>query len=92
MQPGYVLDDLTAKLGLSADQQKGIGAIIDSSHSQAKALRADDSLSKDDKRAKMRAIMASTHDQIRAALTADQQKVFDALPAPGARPKNPDGN
>ncbi len=92
MRPGYVLEDLTEKLSLTADQQKGVGAIIESSHTQAKAIQEDDSLSKEDKHSKMRAIMGSTRDQIRAALTPDQQKLFDAMPMPGARPRNTDNN
>jgi hypothetical protein len=87
-----VLADLTEKLGLTADQQKTIGAFIKSNQSQMKEVRGDDSLSKEDRRAKMREITASTHDQIRAALTPDQQKLFDAMPAGGGRPKNPDNN
>jgi hypothetical protein len=93
MSRGYVLEDLTDKLTLTADQQKSVGGIIESGRSQAKALHGDDSLSGEDKRAKMRAIMTSTHDQIRAALTPDQQKIFDTLPAPGGgKPKNQDNN
>ena len=89
---GYVLADLTDKLGLTADQQKTVGAIIDDGRSQAKSVRSDETLSRDDKRAKMGAIMKATHDQIRAALTLDQQKQFDALPQPGDRPKAPPSN
>ena len=91
-RPGYVLADLVEKLGLSADQQKAIGAIIRSSQGQMQALRADESLSREDRRAKVREVLTSTRDQIRAALTPDQQKVFDAMPPPWARPRNPDGN
>jgi hypothetical protein len=89
---GYVLEDLTAKLTLTADQQKSVGGIIENGHSQAKALRGDDSLSKEDRRAKMKEIMTTTHDQIRTALTPDQQKIFDTLPVPGVRAKNTDNN
>lgn len=91
MRPGYTLDDLTRKLTLTADQQKAVGPIIDSANAQAKAARGDDSLSLDDKREKMRTIMKAEHDSIRAALTADQQKIFDALPGPGHR-KRPESN
>lgn len=89
---GYVLADLTAKLGLTADQQKAIGAIIENTRSQGKAVRDDDTLSKDDRRAKMMEIMKAAHDQIRAALTPDQQATFDAMPGPGGRPKNTENN
>jgi hypothetical protein len=90
MRPAYVLSDLTAKLSLTPDQQKQVGAFIDSGNNQAKQLRGDDSVSREDKRARMGAIMKATHDQIRAVLTADQQKQFDALPAHGGR--GPDAN
>jgi Spy/CpxP family protein refolding chaperone len=89
---GYVLSDLTEKLALTADQQKQVGAIIDNGTSQSKQVRADDTLSKDDKRQKMMDIMKSTHDQIRAVLTPDQQTQFDALNAHGHKPKSPDTN
>jgi hypothetical protein len=90
---GYSLQDLTQKLTLTADQQKTVGGIIDNGSAQAKGIRSDDSLSREDKRAKLQAIFKSEHDDIRAALTADQQKTFDALPSPGAgHHKNPDGN
>ena len=89
---GYVLSDLTEKLTLTADQQKQVGAIIDNGTSQSKQVRADETLSKDDKRQKMMDIMKSTHDQIRALLTPDQQMQFDALNAHGHKPKSPDTN
>jgi len=92
MRGGYVLAELTEKLGLSADQQKTIGAIIKNNQGQIRELRGDDSLSREDRRAKIREIATSTHDQIRAALSPDQQKLFDAMPAGGARPRNPDNN
>jgi len=92
MRQGYVLEDLTAKLNLTADQQKSVGAIIANSHSQAKAVQGDDSLSKEDRHAKMHDIMTAAHDQIRAALTPDQQKIFDTLRAGGGKPKSPDNN
>jgi hypothetical protein len=87
----WVLAELTQKLGLSADQQKTVGEIIASSRAQAKELQGDESLSQDDRRAKMSEIARSTRASIRAALTPDQQKVFDALPErgrgrPGAAP------
>jgi hypothetical protein len=33
--------------------------------------------------------MNSTRSQIRAALTPDQQKIFDTMPVRGPRPQNP---
>jgi periplasmic protein CpxP/Spy len=85
MRPAFVLGELTEKLGLTPDQQKTVGAIIADSDGQLKALRGDDSLSREDKRAKMRSIISTTRGQIRAALTPDQQKIFDTLPTRGER-------
>lgn len=86
---GYVLADLTEKLGLTADQQKTVGAIIADGRSQAKELRGDDTLAPEDRKAKMREIAKATREQIRAVLTPDQQKIFDALPVRGDRPPPP---
>jgi Spy/CpxP family protein refolding chaperone len=79
-RPGYVLEDLTRQLNLTPDQQKQVAAILKSDHEQMKAVRGDDSIAQEDKRAKMKEIMGSTRTQIRALLTPDQQKAFDALP------------
>lgn len=92
MRPAYVLSELTERLSLTADQQKKVGAIIDDGAAQAKALRGDGSLSRDEKRQKMGAVMKATHDQIRAALTPDQQKQFDALPQRGGGSRPPSSN
>ncbi|MGA2691975.1 MAG: hypothetical protein ABSF76_06380 [Opitutaceae bacterium] len=89
MRPGFILEDLTAKLGLTADQQKTVGAIIANSRSQAKALRGDDSISREDRRQKMQEILGTARTQIRAALTPAQQALFDALPANGGGPPPP---
>jgi hypothetical protein len=79
------LAELTAKLNLTADQQKTIGPILANARSQAKDLHDDDSISQDDKRAKMKEIMTTSRTQIRAALTADQQKIFDTLGEHGGK-------
>ncbi len=76
---GYVLAELTAKLGLSVDQVKTVGALIDAGRAKEKALRADDSLDPQAKRAQMREIAGATRESIRAALTPAQQAIFDTL-------------
>lgn len=86
---GYSLADLTQKLGLTADQQKTVGGIIASGESQAKAVFGDDTLSREDRHAKVQAIRKATHGQIRAALNPDQQKAFDAMRPHGERPPPP---
>jgi Spy/CpxP family protein refolding chaperone len=82
---GFVLGELTARLNLTPAQQKTVGGILSSSESQMKALRGDDTLSREDRRSGMRQIGESTRTQIRAALTPAQQAVFDALPANSGR-------
>ncbi|HZZ19563.1 MAG TPA: hypothetical protein VFE25_09345 [Opitutaceae bacterium] len=86
---GFKLAELTAKLGLTTDQVKAIEPIIESSKSQGKAIHEDESLSPQERRAKMKGVMDSTRSQIRATLTADQQKIFDTLPMRGG--KHPNG-
>jgi hypothetical protein len=80
MHPAFILADLTEKLGLTADQQRTIGGFIASADAQGKALRQDDSVPRDEKRAKMRAIVEATRGQIHGALTPAQQQTFDAMP------------
>ncbi len=84
--PGYVLADLTQKLGLNAEQQHTVGAIIANARTQMKELRADETLTKEVRRQKGREILEASRTQIRSALTPDQQKIFDTLPAAGDRP------
>jgi Spy/CpxP family protein refolding chaperone len=76
---------LDEKLHLTDAQKQQITGIWTAAEQQGKALRADDSLSKDDRRAKMGEIMKATHAQVRAVLTPDQQTTFDAMPPPEMR-------
>jgi hypothetical protein len=86
---GFVLEELTQKLTLTADQQKTVGEAIKAGRDQMRSIRGDDSLSDDDKRTKSRAVNAATRAQIRALLTADQQAIFDKMPARGGPPPPP---
>jgi hypothetical protein len=88
MHPAFVLGELTAKLGLTADQQKTVGGFIKDCDGQLRSLRGDDTLSKEDKRAKMMSILSATRAQIRGVLTPDQQAIFDTLPTRGERGQN----
>jgi Spy/CpxP family protein refolding chaperone len=86
---GFVLEELTQKLTLTPDQQKQVGDLIKSSREQMKTLHEDDSMSDEDKRAKMKEITSTTRSQIRALLTPAQQAIFDTLPTRGPRPPKP---
>jgi hypothetical protein len=83
-----MLNRLKDKLSLTDDQVTKVQAILKAQMEAGQKIRDDDSLSDDDKRAKGRDLMKSTHDQIRALLTADQQKTFDAMP-PMRGPRRP---
>jgi Spy/CpxP family protein refolding chaperone len=73
---------LDEKLHLTDAQKQQITGIWAGAEQQGKALRDDDSLSKDDRRAKMGEIMKASHAQVRAILTPEQQTAFDAMPPP----------
>lgn len=70
---------MTDRLNLTADQQAKIKPILENQRTQAQALMKDDSLSQDDKRAKMRSLRDSTNSKIRDVLTDAQKKQFDEM-------------
>ena len=77
------IKELKAKLGLTDAQVEQIKTILKGQMQAMRDIREDDSLSDDDRRAKLMALMKSSHDQVRAILTPDQQKIFDAMPSTG---------
>ena len=70
---------LTKQLKLTSDQQPKVLDVLKSEQSQMEKLRSDSSLSQDDRRSKMMDIHKASNDQIRALLTADQQKKWDEI-------------
>jgi hypothetical protein len=89
MHPAFVLGELTAKLSLTPDEQKTVGGIIADTDGQLKALREDDSIAREDKRAKMKTIIETARGEIRAVLTPAQQAIFDTIPTHGGRGEQP---
>ena len=83
------LQMLDEKLHLTPAQKDQIKAIWAKAEEQVKALRADTSMDRDDRREKMGDIMMDSRTQVRAALTPDQQKTFDALPPEGRGNRGP---
>jgi hypothetical protein len=63
-------------LELTGDQQEKIKPILESEASQMQELRANTSLSQEDRMAKMKEIRQSTASQINPILTPDQQKKY----------------
>ncbi len=73
------LKHLTKTLNLSADQQSQIKPILESSHQQMMQLHEDQSLSRDDKMAKMKGIMDDNHSKIAAVLNDEQKQKFETM-------------
>jgi Spy/CpxP family protein refolding chaperone len=77
--PAKRADRLATQLQLSSDQKAKLEDILKSEQSQMQNLRADSSLSRQDRHSKMMDIHKTSDDQIRALLNADQQKKWDAM-------------
>ena len=71
--PEAHLQMLTEKLNLTDDQKAKVKPILESQAQQMKAVHEDASLSQEQRKSKMKAIHESTHDQINAVLTPEQQ-------------------
>jgi Spy/CpxP family protein refolding chaperone len=62
---------------LSAEQQTKVDAIVKKYSDERQAIRQDQSLDQDTRRAKSRELMTKQSDEIKALLTDDQKKVFE---------------
>jgi periplasmic protein CpxP/Spy len=71
--------ELSTKLDLTADQQTKVKAILQENHEQMQAMMKDQSMSKEDKHAKMQSMHDSVHAKVREVLNDDQKKKFDAM-------------
>jgi len=80
--PGKRTERLTKQFGLNSDQQQKVLDTLKSEQSQMESLRADSSLSQDDRRTKMMDIHKSTNDELRGILNSDQQKKWDEMQSP----------
>jgi len=81
MDPDQRTQELTRKLKLTTDQQAKVKDALVSEHSQMESLHQDNSLSQQDRRAKMMDIHKGTDTQIRALLDSTQQKKWDEMQA-----------
>jgi Spy/CpxP family protein refolding chaperone len=73
------LQMLSEKLNLTDDQKAKLKPILQDQMQQMKGVREDSSLSEDQRRAKMKSIHESLHDQINAVLTPEQQAKFKQM-------------
>jgi periplasmic protein CpxP/Spy len=70
---------LSEKLNLTDDQKAKIKPVFQDQMQQMKAVREDSSLSEEQRRAKMKSIHESFHDQVNAVLTPEQQAKFKEM-------------
>ncbi|MGA3170523.1 MAG: hypothetical protein ABSE62_05870 [Chthoniobacteraceae bacterium] len=73
------LERLTTALTLTTDEQTQIKPILDTLHTTMTNMRADTTLSQDDRMSQMKTARDTAVTQIKAILTPDQQTQFDAL-------------
>lgn len=73
------LQRMTQQLELTGDQQGKIKPILENESTQMQSLRADSSLSQEDRMAKMKQIRETTASQINPILNADQQKKYGEM-------------
>jgi periplasmic protein CpxP/Spy len=79
MSPEEQLERLSKALNLTDDQKGQIKPILAERHEKMAKLRADESLSQEDRRAKMREIFEGSNKKIRDVLNEDQKKIFDEM-------------
>ena len=70
---------LSEKLGLTDDQKSKIKTILEEHHEQMQAVMKDQSLSREDRRNKMRSMHDAIHSKVEALLNDDQKKKLAAV-------------
>ena len=89
---GPTLDQLAATLKLTDEQKAKVKPILDARDQKLKDLRADTTLSPEDRRTRMQAIRDDMATQMKAVLTPDQfdqwQKMSQRQRRPGGPPSN----
>lgn len=73
------LQHMTQMLNLTTDQQTKIKPILENESQQMQALRADTSMTREDKFGKMRAIRQTANSQINPILTTEQQQKWQQM-------------
>jgi len=76
MNPDEQLARMTKRYNLSADQQAQIKPILADQQKQMQALRGDDSMSREDRMARMQTIREGSTTKISAILNDSQKKQF----------------
>jgi periplasmic protein CpxP/Spy len=77
--PDRMANHLQKKLGLSSDQVNQIKPVLEDRTQKMQALRADTSLSQQDRRAKAHEIMQDSKNKIEAVLNDTQKQQFEEM-------------
>lgn len=85
------LQKLTEKLNLTADQQAQIKPILEAEDAQVKAALGDNSLSKEQKFAKVREARQAARGHIKGLLTAEQQQKIEQFKQEHGGPRHGKG-
>src|SRR5436190_1831717 len=78
---GRGMSRMTQALNLTADQQAQLKPIFESQHAQMRAVRSDNSLTAEQKKAKAKEIRQATDSQIQPILNAEQQEKLKQIRA-----------
>ena len=79
--PAKRLEWMGKKLNLTEDQKTKLQPIFNDEFQQMKAVREDNSLTREQKRDKMKQIHETFHPQVMAVLTPDQQQKLEQMRA-----------
>ncbi len=79
MDPNRQLEHMTRELGLSADQQNQIRPLLVDRQQKMEALFQDQSIARQDRRAKMQSIRQDSQTKIEALLNDQQKQKFAAM-------------
>lgn len=83
--PDAQVQRLDAAVTLTAEQKAGVLAVYKEEAAKLQAVRDDTKLTPEARMAKVQEIQTAGRASLRAILSADQQKKFDAMPAAGGR-------
>lgn len=79
MDPDMQLKHMTKQLDLSSDQQSQIKPLLESRQQQMQALWQDQSMSREDRRAKAQSIQQDTSSKIEAVLNDTQKQKYEEM-------------
>ena len=77
MDPDAQLAHMTKRYNLTSDQQSQIKPILADSHQQMMQLHSDNSMSRQDKMAKMQSMRQDSMQKVEAVLTPEQKTKFE---------------